>query len=97
MHDPREPHLAALKQIICYICGTLHLGLLLLPSSSSDLVIYTDVDWDRCLDTCKSTLDYVVFLGDNLISWSSKHHNIVSRSSVETEFRTVANGVIEAT
>ena len=29
MHDPREPHLTALKRILRYIRGTLHLGLLL--------------------------------------------------------------------
>jgi hypothetical protein len=27
MHDPREPHLAALKRILRYVRGTLHLGL----------------------------------------------------------------------
>ena len=32
MHDPRELHLAALKRIIRYVRGTLHLGLLLRPS-----------------------------------------------------------------
>jgi hypothetical protein len=37
-----------------------------------------------------------VFLGDNLVSWSSKHQNVVSHSSVEAEFRAVANGVVEA-
>jgi hypothetical protein len=44
MHDPREPHLAALKRILRYVRGTLHLGLLLRPSSSTDLVVYTDAD-----------------------------------------------------
>ena len=29
MHNIREPHLAALKWILQYVCGTLHLGLLL--------------------------------------------------------------------
>jgi hypothetical protein len=29
MHDPREPHLVALKRILRYVRGTLHLGLLL--------------------------------------------------------------------
>ena len=29
MHDPREPHLVALKRILCYLQGTLDLGLLL--------------------------------------------------------------------
>lgn len=32
MHDPREPHLAALKRILRYIRGTLDLGLLVRPS-----------------------------------------------------------------
>ena len=32
MHDPREPHLAALKHILRYMKDTVHLGLLLRPS-----------------------------------------------------------------
>jgi hypothetical protein len=97
MHDPREPHLAALKRILRYVRGTLHLGLLLRPSSSTDLIVYTDADWAGCPDTRKSTSGYAVFLGDNLISWSSKRQNTVSRSSAEAEYRAVANGVAEAT
>jgi hypothetical protein len=44
MHDPREPHLAALKRILRYIRGTLHLGLHLRPSTQDDLVVYSDTD-----------------------------------------------------
>jgi len=35
MHDPREPHLAALKRILRYVRGTLHMGLLLRPSAQT--------------------------------------------------------------
>jgi hypothetical protein len=45
MHDPREPHLTAMKRILRYLRGTPDFGLLLCRSSSSDLVIYTDVVW----------------------------------------------------
>jgi len=90
MHDPREPHLAALKRILCYVRGTLDLGLLLQPSSAAELTIYSDADWAGCPDTRKSTSGYAVFLGSNLVSWSSKHQNTVSRSSAEAEYRAVA-------
>ena len=95
MHDPREPHLAALKRILRYVRGTLHLGLLLHPSAQSDLVVYSDADWAGCPDTCKSTSGYAAFFGDNLISWSSKRQTAVSRSSAEAEYRAVANAVAE--
>ncbi|GJT41467.1 ribonuclease H-like domain-containing protein [Tanacetum coccineum] len=44
MHDPREPHLSALKRILRYVCGTLDYGLQLFSSSTTDLVAYLDVD-----------------------------------------------------
>jgi hypothetical protein len=44
MHDPQEPHLTAMKRILCYLQGTLDYGLFLRRSSCSDLVVYTDTD-----------------------------------------------------
>jgi hypothetical protein len=96
MHHPKESHLAALKRILRYVRGTLHMGLLIRPSSQQELVVYTDADWAGCPDTRKSTSGYAVFLGVNLISWSSKRQNTVSRSSAEAEYRAVANAVAEA-
>jgi hypothetical protein len=60
-------------------------------------MIYTNVDWAGCASTRLSTSGYAMFLGANFISWSSKRQNVVSRLSVEVEFRAVANGVAEAT
>ncbi|XP_021321359.1 uncharacterized protein LOC110437291 [Sorghum bicolor] len=97
MHDPREPHLVALKRILRYLRGSVDFGLLLhRRSSSTELVVYTDADWTGCPDTRRSTSGYAVFLGDNLVSWSSKRQPVVSRSSAEAEYRAVANGVAEA-
>jgi len=44
MHDPREPHLTALKRILRYLRGTVDIGLLHRQSSSIALVVYTDAD-----------------------------------------------------
>jgi hypothetical protein len=72
MHDPWEPHLMVMKRILCYLRGTPDFGLLLCRSSNSDLVVYTDIDWAGCPYTRRSTSGYVVFLGDNMVSWSIK-------------------------
>jgi hypothetical protein len=97
MHDPRDPHLDVIKRVLRYLRGFMDFDLHLRRStSSSELTVYTDADWAGCLDTCRSNSGYAVFLSDNLVFWSSKHQNIVSRSSAEVEYRVVANGVAEA-
>ncbi|GJV86674.1 ribonuclease H-like domain-containing protein [Tanacetum coccineum] len=48
-----------------------------------------------CQTTRWSTSGYCVFLGNNLLSWSSKRQLTLSRSSAEAEYRSVANAVAE--
>ncbi|GKB45207.1 ribonuclease H-like domain-containing protein [Tanacetum coccineum] len=55
MHDPREPHLAALKRVLRYVRGTLDFGLQLYASPTSSLVAYIDADWAGCPTTRRST------------------------------------------
>ncbi|KAG8391100.1 hypothetical protein BUALT_Bualt01G0152700 [Buddleja alternifolia] len=63
MHDPRIPHLNALKRILRYLQGTLSHCSHLRPSSFSGLIAYSDADWAGCPDTRRSTSGYCVFLG----------------------------------
>jgi hypothetical protein len=97
MHNPREPHLTAMKHIMPYLQGTLEYDLILRRSSSSNLVVYTDADWAGCPYPRRSTSSYTVFLGDNLVSWSAKRQTVVSRSSAKAEYHAIANSVAEAT
>nr|GEV61688.1 putative reverse transcriptase domain-containing protein [Tanacetum cinerariifolium] len=85
MHDPREPHLNALKRVLRYACGTIDLGLELYQSFTSQLTAYSDTDWAGCPSTRRSISGYCVFLKDNLLSWSSKSQHTLSKSSTEAE------------
>nr|GEV41195.1 ribonuclease H-like domain-containing protein [Tanacetum cinerariifolium] len=91
MHDLRETHFLALKQILRYARGTLDHGSQLFSSSTNSLVAYSDVDCPSFPTTRRSTSGYCVFIGNNLLSWSSTRQPSLSRSSVEAECRGVTN------
>ncbi|GJV95022.1 ribonuclease H-like domain-containing protein [Tanacetum coccineum] len=94
-HDPPEPHFSALKQILRYVRGTLAYRLQLFSSSTTSLVAYSDADQVGFPKTRRSTSCYCVFLGNNLLLWSSKRQPTLPRSSAEEEYRGVANVVVE--
>ncbi|XP_021985320.1 uncharacterized mitochondrial protein AtMg00810-like [Helianthus annuus] len=95
MHAPKTDHWNALKRIIRYIQGTITFGLSLGNHKDPTLLAYTNANWAGCPNTQRSTSDYCVYFGDNLISWSSKRQPTISRSSAEAEYRGVANVVAE--
>ncbi|WVZ63898.1 hypothetical protein U9M48_013492 [Paspalum notatum var. saurae] len=95
MHEPRDIHLAALKRVLRYVKGTVNYGLHLHATTTPSLTAYTDAYWAGCPDTRRSTSGFAVFLGDSLVSWSSKRQATVSRSSAEAEYRGIANAVAE--
>jgi hypothetical protein len=95
MHDPRDIHWSAVKRILRYLKFTIDHGLLIRKCSSTQLFAYSDADWAGCPDDRKSTSGYCVFLGSNILSWSSKKQPTVSRSSTEAEYKAVANAAAE--
>ena len=94
MHKPTSTHFVAAKRILRFLKGTLDKGVLF-QSSPLTLTAFTDVDWAGDPSDRKSTSGITVFLGHNLITWVLKKQHIVSRSSTEAEYRSLATGAAE--
>nr|GEW73105.1 uncharacterized mitochondrial protein AtMg00810-like [Tanacetum cinerariifolium] len=83
---PTEKHVHAVKRIFRYLCGTVHQGLWYPKDSSVALTAFADADHAGCQDTRRSTSGSVQFLGERLISWSSKRQKSAAISSTEAEY-----------
>jgi len=94
MHCPRDVHWKAVKCVLWYLKGTIDIGLYYVPGDIK-LNAYYDFDWAGDPDDRHSTTGYGVFLGTNLISWSSKKQGVVFKSSTEAEYRSMAHTTAE--
>ena len=56
---------------------------------------YSDSDHAGCRETRRSTGGFCTFLGNNIISWSSKKQPTVSKSSTEAEYRALSDATSE--
>uniref|UniRef100_A0A2N9FWE2 Integrase catalytic domain-containing protein n=1 Tax=Fagus sylvatica TaxID=28930 RepID=A0A2N9FWE2_FAGSY len=89
MSTPTTTHLTAAKRVLRYIRGTFNHGIEFTPGPLH-LSVYTDADWAGDPDDRRSTSGFLVYLGNNAITWSAKKQPTVSRSSTESEYRALA-------
>ncbi|KAL5549906.1 hypothetical protein UlMin_000082 [Ulmus minor] len=59
----------SVKRILRYLRGTIHDGLLLQPSENFTIQAYTNADWGAQPDDRRSSSGYLVYLGNNLVTW----------------------------
>ncbi|XP_030502842.2 uncharacterized mitochondrial protein AtMg00810-like [Cannabis sativa] len=72
MHNPLEPHFKVVKKILRYLKGTIDHELRLKTCSKLVLTGFCDADWASDPDDRRSTSGFCIFLGSNLVLWSSK-------------------------
>jgi hypothetical protein len=89
LHVPTTTHMTAAKQVLCYLKGTLDHSLYY-TKGSLQLNAFCDADWANALDDRRSTIGVGVFLGPCLISWTAKKYAVVSHSSTEAKYRSMA-------
>ena len=66
-----------------------------LLESNSKVIYYLDADWTGFPSDKRSTSRYCVLIDDNLISWKGKKQHVVTRSSVEIEYRVMNSATYE--
>ncbi|GJY11460.1 hypothetical protein Tco_0379645 [Tanacetum coccineum] len=84
--SPTKKHLEALKRVFRYLRGTINWGLWYPKDTAMALTAYADADHAGCQDTRRSTSGSAQFLGDKLVSWSSKKQKSTTISTTEAEY-----------
>ncbi|GJY72954.1 retrovirus-related pol polyprotein from transposon TNT 1-94 [Tanacetum coccineum] len=87
---PTEKHLHWVKRIFRYLRGTTNMGLWYSKDTSIELTAYADNDYAGCQDTRRSTSSSAQFLGDRLVSWSSKKQKSTAISTIEAKYITLS-------
>ncbi|GJT45683.1 retrovirus-related pol polyprotein from transposon TNT 1-94 [Tanacetum coccineum] len=83
---PTKKHLEAIKRIFRYLKGTINMGLWYPKDNAMSLTAYADADHAGCQDSRRSTSGSAQFLGDRLVSWSSKKQRSTAISTTEAEY-----------
>nr|GEV86753.1 hypothetical protein [Tanacetum cinerariifolium] len=83
---PTIKHLKKVKHVFRYLRQTYNMGLWYLKDFGFELIAYLDVDNAGCHDDCKRTSGGLQFLGENLVSWSSKKQDYTTMSTAEAEY-----------
>ncbi|GJU44139.1 hypothetical protein Tco_1201405 [Tanacetum coccineum] len=74
------------KRIFRYLKNTINKGLWYQKDSGIELTAFLDADHAGCLDTRKSASRGIQFLGDKLVSWTSKKQDFTVMSTAEAEY-----------
>ncbi|GJZ42391.1 retrovirus-related pol polyprotein from transposon TNT 1-94 [Tanacetum coccineum] len=86
MAKPTKKHFEAMKRVFRYLKGTINMDLWYPKDNAMSLTAYADADNAGCQDSRRSTSGSAQFIGDRLVSWSSKKQRSTAISTTEAEY-----------
>ncbi|XP_013632791.1 PREDICTED: uncharacterized mitochondrial protein AtMg00810-like [Brassica oleracea var. oleracea] len=95
MKAPRELQWEAAMRVVRYLKRTAGQGILLSSQADFKLSVFCDADWAACPVTRRSLSAYVALVGGSPVSWKTKKQKLVSHSSAEAEYRSMAQATRE--
>ena len=97
LQSPTTEHMKAALYVVRYLKNSPGQGILMAHNSAAQLIAFCDSDWANCPDTRRSPTSYCILLGNSPVSWKTKKQSVVSRSSAEAEYRSMAVTCCEVT
>ncbi|CAM8966871.1 unnamed protein product [Rhodiola kirilowii] len=97
MQRPTEDHHTAALRLLRFVKAAPAQGIYFAANSDLTLSAYCDADWAACPLIRRSITGHCVLLGSCVISWKTKKQPVVSRSSAESEYRSMAAVCCELT
>ncbi|KAA3480173.1 Copia protein [Gossypium australe] len=95
MHESRQENWDTTLRVVWYLKDSPGQGILLRSGSDLPLKWSCDSDWATCLLTRHLLTGWLVFLGQSPISWKTKKQHVISHSSTEDEYRSMASVTCE--
>ncbi|GJV60329.1 retrovirus-related pol polyprotein from transposon TNT 1-94 [Tanacetum coccineum] len=86
---PKDAHMQVAIHLLKYLKGSISKGLFYPVQPHLKMTGFSDADWASCLMTMRSLTRYCIFFRHSLVSWKTKKHAIISRSSTKAEYRSM--------
>nr|GFB95589.1 ribonuclease H-like domain, reverse transcriptase, RNA-dependent DNA polymerase [Tanacetum cinerariifolium] len=96
MQEPREQHMKAIRQVLCYVKGTKDYEITYKHNGGNKIHGYSDSSYGVSTQEGKGTTGIIFYYGESPISWSTQKQATVVLSSCESEFIAATAAAIQA-
>ena len=84
--NPTHEHLLAAQHVLQYLSATRCRKLIYGSNDSTELIGYSDSDWDGNKDDWRSTTGYTFILSGGAVAWATQKQRTITLSSTEAEY-----------